>query len=332
MEARSSTLVALAEPRRALPIALASIALVATDLYATRDVQSVACLVVFIAAFVALVPATWRWAHAARRTTRFVVYALLCTALVAALTWLAPALLGFQSYVAHPPAAPAILALVLIAGFVLGRDIDMSQGLHAAEARNERLTHETEDARMLALRQHLDPHFLFNTLGAIAEWCREDAQVAERAILELSDMLRTLFDGIRTPMWPLSREVEVLLALHHLYALRDDERYRLEVRVADLPNASLPPLVLLPLFENALKHGRAGPPMELAVTSDTEIRVRIWNAGGFAGPREGGTGIETVERRLRLAFEDRARLAFATESRDGVAGTLTTVTLPRSPS
>ncbi len=67
--------------------------------------------------------------------------------------------------------------------------------------------------------------------------------------------------------------------------------------------------------------------MELAVTSDSEIRVRIWNPGAFAGRREGGTGIETAERRLRLAFDDRAQLTFAAESRDGVAGTATTVTL-----
>ena len=64
---------------------------------------------------------------------------------------------------------------------------------------------EADHAQLLALRSHLDPHFLFNTLNAIAEWCREDGEVAEQAILQLSSMLRTMMTGISTTTWPLAK-------------------------------------------------------------------------------------------------------------------------------
>jgi two-component system sensor histidine kinase AlgZ len=261
----ASTWRALAEARRAVPITLVCSALLATEYLTTRSLPALLTLLGFLVAFVLLVPAAWRWVErGSRAPARGLAYGLLCVSLVALTTVGLPPLLGFEPYVAHPPAAAAILTLAAMAGFILGRDIDLSAGLIMAEQRSSELLREAENARLLALRQHLDPHFLFNTLGAIAEWCREDPLVAERALLELSTMLRTLFDGIRTPLWPIAREVEVLLALQRLYALRDDERYPLNTDLSGLSSADMveiPPLVLLPLFENALTHGAPRSPL-----------------------------------------------------------------------
>lgn len=328
----SATWRALAEPRRAVPIAVVSAALLSTEYVATRSLPALLTLLGFLVAFVLLVPAAWRWVERGERSpTRLVAYGLLCASIVA-LPTLLPQLMTFDPYVAHPPAAAAILTLAAMAGFILGRDIDLSAGLAAEVERGKGLLQETEDARLLALRQHLDPHFLFNTLGAIAEWCREDPLVAERALLELSTMLRTLFDGIRTPLWPIAREVEVLLALQRLYALRDDERYRLESDLTALPSAPMfdvPPLVLLPLFENALTHGTSGGPMTLRLSvRDAALHVTLWNPGEYRGRREGGTGIETAERRLRIAFGSAASVNVEAHAREGVPGTATKVLIP----
>ena len=84
------------------------------------------------------------------------------------------------------------------------------EATQAEEAsRGEALTREAEHAQLLALRSHLDPHFLFNTLNAIAEWCRSDGLVAEKAILQLSSMLRTMMTGIQETGWPLAKELEL---------------------------------------------------------------------------------------------------------------------------
>ena len=82
---------------------------------------------------------------------------------------------------------------------------DLEQHLLASQARAAALEREAEHAQLLALRSHFDPHFLFNTLNAIAEWCREDGLVAERAILALSSMLHTIMTAIRATRWPLAR-------------------------------------------------------------------------------------------------------------------------------
>lgn len=326
----ASTWRALAEARRAVPIALVCCALLATEYLATRSVPALLTLLGFLVAFVLLVPAAWRWVErGSRAPARGLAYGVLCTGLVALATVGVPPLLGFEPYVAHPPAAAAILTLSAMAGFILGRDVDLSAGLVVAEQRSAELLREAENARLLALRQHLDPHFLFNTLGAIAEWCREDPLVAERALVELSAMLRALFDGIRTPLWPLAREVEVLLALQRMYALRDDERFLLNTDLSALHSTDMvevPPLVLLPLFENALTHGAPEAPMSLALAvTEGALEVTLWNAGTYHGRREGGTGIDTAERRLRIAFGEAAQLSVVAEPRDGVAGTCTRV-------
>ena len=319
---------ALLAPRRLLPLTVAGAAVVGTELWATRHLGTGAILAVAVMAFAVLVPATSRWA-VGRSSWRLPVYVALCATLVLFACYGPIVIYGQQPYVAHPPAAAAMLALVVLGGWMLGRDIALEGDLGRVAARSERLAREVEDARSLALRQHLDPHFLFNTLGAIAEWCREDPEVAERALLELSAMLRLLFDGIREPAWPMSRELEVLRSLHRLHALRDDERYRLSVSApGELPQP-IPPLLLLPLFENALTHGSAEAPLGMVVdTEGDSVRISLWNAGAFGGPRPGGTGIATTERRLRIAYGAAGTLAVTPETRGGIAGTVIVVAFP----
>ena len=151
-----------------------------------------------------------------------------------------------------------ISALSAVGGWGLARDIQLESGLEAERARSAELARQAERAELLALRAHLDPHFLFNTLGALAEWTREDPETAERGILRLADLLRDLMAGVREPLWPLSRELAVARAVWELHGLRDPERYAHALVLPDpVPEVGVPPLVLLPLVENAVKHGPA---------------------------------------------------------------------------
>src|SRR4029077_1482817 len=134
----------------------------------------------------------------------------------------------------------------------------LESSLARAEARATALAREAEGAQLLALRSHLDPHFLFNTLNAIAEWCRDDGEVAERAVLQLSAMLRAVLDGVHAPTWSLREELGLVDTLFALHGLRDPACVRLVRRLPDpLPDVAVPPMVLLPLAENAIKHGFA---------------------------------------------------------------------------
>lgn len=327
------TLVELSRPRRSGPISLVTLALLSTEWSATHSPDAVFALGLFLAAFVLVVPALY--GQTQRGGVWVMVYALVCAGLVGALCFAAPLAAQYESYVAHPPAALAISVLVAMGGWVLGRDIDLSDGLAAEKSRSKTLQLQAEDARLVALRQQLDPHFLFNTLGAIAEWCREDPLVAERALIELSTMLRTLFDGVREAWWPLERELKLLRALQHLYAVRDEERYAVRFEVEEGVDrdgegpVSVPPLILLSIFENALTHGsgEAATTFEISRTNDV-IDLRLWNTGEYAGPRDGGTGIDTTQRRLQLAYRGGASLDLVTEERDGIAGTHARIRIP----
>jgi len=219
------------------------------------------------------------------------------------------------------------VAMFWVGGWGLGRDIDFEVDLIRARARTRELEQEAERVSLLALRSHLDPHFLFNTLNAIAEWCREDGETAERALLELSAMLRTMLGGVKASTWPLRQEIELVDALIALHRIRDPEAIEV-VREVDtaLLDRSVPPLLLLPLVENALKHGpAAGHRGTVTVTvseasnheasnpgaSGGATQIKIRNPGPFAGRRPGGEGVAMVERRLALAYGEAASLRLA---------------------
>ena len=205
------------------------------------------------------------------------------------------------------------VALFLAGGWGLGRDIGMEASLERERRRAELLEREAERAHLLALKANLDPHFLFNTLNALAEWCRVDGVTAERGILELSSLLRAVLDGVKQSAWPLSRELEVCKTLLSLHRVRDPERFTLAWDVDDaVGGVHVPPMLLFPLVENAMTHGpgkgHRGEVRVRAARDGERVTVRIENPGPFAGPRRGSHGLPTVQKRLELAYGGRAAL------------------------
>ena len=158
----------------------------------------------------------------------------------------------------------------------------------------------------------LDPHFLFNTLNAIAEWCREDGEVAEQGILRLSDMLRTILEASRLPVWSLDREVALCRTMFELYAVRDPGAFEIVWDLDELPAVSVPPMILLPVCENAMKHGlgagHRGPVEVGARARGDGVELWVENPGRYTGPRPGGEGIASVTHRLALAYAGAATL------------------------
>ena len=199
------------------------------------------------------------------------------------------------------------LALFLVGGWGLGRDIGFEHRLERERARADALAREAERAQLLALRAQLDPHFLFNTLNAIAEWCREDGVVAERAVLQLSAMLRSVLGGVQAQTWPLRQELELIETLFSLHRLRDPALFELrrdiDPSVAEVP---VPPLILLPLAGNAAKHGPcAGHRGTIALgihREGNELVVTLENPGPYTGPRPGSSGLPNLKRRLEIAY------------------------------
>jgi two-component sensor histidine kinase len=318
-----STLRALLHPRRLIPIVLLSSSLVVAQGNYSRDPFAIPLGIAMCVAFVIVAPVSWRVLFPDRFNLRhggirLILYGAIGAGVVWSLGIVVPRVLDMgKTLLTAPTSVVVCLALFLVGGWGLGRDMWLENELARAEARATLLAREAEGAQLLALRSHLDPHFLFNTLNAIAEWCREDGETAERAVMRLSAMLRTVLAGVRASTWPLAEELALLDTLFELHRLRDPDRVRVTRRLPQpLPDVAIPPMLLLPLAENAVKHGpAAGHDGEIVLaahtTADDRLVVSIENPGAYRGRRPGGSGIEIVERRLALAYDDQAVLTIA---------------------
>jgi len=317
-----ATLRALAQPRRLVPIVLVSVPLVLAQASLSRDPLGVPLSLAMCLAFVTMAPLSWRvlfpeGLELSHGAIRLILYVAIGAGTVLTLGAAIPKLTGMgQTFLTSRPSLLVCGTLFLVGGWGLARDIGLEESLVREKARSALLLAEAEQARLLALRTHLDPHFLFNTLNAIAEWCREDGVVAEKAVLQLSSMLRTILSGVRSPWWPLAREIELARTLFDLHLLRDPGLFTLRLDVApSCLDAPVPPLLLLPLAENAVKHGPSAGhrgEIEVGVRADGEgLVVEIGNPGAFHGPRDGGEGLAAVEQRLRHAYAGRARFSIA---------------------
>jgi signal transduction histidine kinase len=314
----AETLRALAAPRRAIPIALVCGPMVAAQAhFSHRDARAVALALAMCALFVLVAPASWRWlfpAGGARWGTpaSLLAYAVL-GALPAVVGALLPAWVGLgDTFLTASVNLLVSTALFWVGGWGLGRDIEQEAGLHRAVADAAAARREAEAARLLALRAHLDPHFLFNTINAIAEWCRVDPLVAERALLDLAALLREVLAGVGAERWPLARELALARSVWALHATRDAERFASTWELPDeFPDVGVPPLILLPLVENAVTHGPArghrGPLMGRVTAVEGAVVVTLSNPGPLGPPRAGGSGLDTVRRRIQHA-EPRAHL------------------------
>ena len=314
-----STLRALLEPRRLVPALIVCVPVVMLQGRTSHDPLAAPLGAFFCVTFLLFAPVSWRilfpdgleFEHGAARLLLYgaggVGVVLLVGVVMPGLLSMRPTLLTARSGLL------VSTALFLVGGWGLGRDIGMEVSLRKERLRTDALVRAAEDAQLLAIRSHLDPHFLFNTLNAIAEWCREDGEVAERAVLQLSGILRAILAGVKEPAWPLAKEIELVRALLSLYPLRDPDLFQVEWDLpAPLPEVDVLPMILLPIAENAVRHGPASGHrgvLRVAIADDGErLRVSIENPGRYGGPRPGSDGLPTVERRLRLAYGGQARL------------------------
>jgi len=335
-----ATLRALAAPRRAVPVVLVAVPVLYLQQRYSGDPLGLPLGVALVLLFLLTAPAAWRSLFPATEGVRdgFVrlgLYGAVGVAVIATAGSVLPRLLGMPpTFMTTRPSLLVCLGLYWAGGWGLARDIDLEEGFSRERARAERLSREREEARLLALRNHLDPHFLFNTLNAIAEWCREDGLVAEQAILRLSEMLRAVLAGIQEERWPLAKEVAIVRDLFELHRIRDPDAFRLQMDVpSELPDVRVPPMLFLPAAENAMKHGPgAGHRGEVSFALSDDggaLVVTIENPGEFRGPRQGGHGLEILRKRVASATDGRGSVTMSAIATGGPARTRTTITLPK---
>ena len=172
------------------------------------------------------------------------------------------------------------------------------------------------DAELKALRAKLHPHFLFNSLNSIAALCAVDADRARDMCIYLSDFLRHSLSFSSLQEINLLEELALVRAYLNVERIRFSDKMSVREHIAaDIDDVRVPPLLLQPLAENAVKHGVAGMEadgwIDLRIERDGEMLViRIANPVDPNAPKTRGTGhgLAIVRERLRNLFGDRARV------------------------
>lgn len=188
-----------------------------------------------------------------------------------------------------------------------------------------RLATSLQSARLESLQAQIQPHFLFNTLNALAVLARRgDGAAVDRALGDLGELLRASFDAPRQEI-ALAEELEFLERYVSLQRIRFPDRLEVAWDVEDAARgARVPPLLVQPLVENAIEHGlttaRGGRVRVAARREGDGLVIEVADDGpGFTAngvtPRP-GLGLANVRERLALLYGAAGTL----ECTDGPAG------------
>ncbi|HEY7863719.1 MAG TPA: histidine kinase [Thermoanaerobaculia bacterium] len=220
-------------------------------------------------------------------------------------------------YSAQVPALFAASLLLYAVSVAFHYVLHALEEARAAERREASLKLLAREAELAALRAQIQPHFLFNSLNSIASLAGSEPGRAREMCVRLSDFFRrSLAVGERRSI-PLSEELSLTRAYLDVERVRFGPRLEVDEDVdARAESCGVPPLLLQPLVENAVKHGIA------KTLEGGYVRVEIRRAGGrlrilVANPadpeaeasRGTGTGLSNVRQRLRARYGENAFFA-----------------------
>jgi sensor histidine kinase YesM len=199
-----------------------------------------------------------------------------------------------------------------------------------ATRRREAESREAQTAAQLAMLQaQIEPHFLFNTLANVQSLIETDPPRASRMLGYLNTYLRGSLARSRSASGTLGQELDMVGALLDIAAIRMGERLRVSVEVAEeLKALPLPPLLLQPLVENALKHGlepsmAGGEIVIRAERQDGSLRLMVRDSGvGIAEAAPAGVGLANIRERLAALYGPAAQLRLSPEQPRGVLAEL----------
>lgn len=181
------------------------------------------------------------------------------------------------------------------------------------KAAAQQLRLEKQEAELSYLKSQTNPHFLFNTLNNIYSLAKDKSDLAPESILRLSKILRFMLYETGGDYISIEQEVKVISDYIGLEKLRYDESLRVgfEYDLQD-PKQPLPPLLLIPLVENAFKHGvsetRHQPFVDIRLSVDERQLVFLVKNSTEKIPEEQGVkesiGLTNLRRQLELLYTD----------------------------
>lgn len=218
-----------------------------------------------------------------------------------------------------------------------------AEAMEHARARREeelqagRLAGQLAEARLALLQRQLQPHFLFNALQAISTLLHRDPGTADGLLLRLSTLLRAMLDSASGQTLSLETELELTRRYLEIEQIRFQDRLRVEWSVEEsVLEVEVPSLILLPLVENAIRHGLSPKigPGHLKVSAHLEVATLVLavedDGLGAALPLRPGVGTGNIRERLEAMYAGRARLDIETRPQGGFRARIL-IPLPEGP-
>ncbi|MDP8322357.1 MAG: sensor histidine kinase [Candidatus Stygibacter australis] len=186
--------------------------------------------------------------------------------------------------------------------------------IHRAETNKIKYWKEKQARTQLelsSLRSRINPHFLFNTLNSIAGLIYSNQAKAEEMIEQLAELLRYNLQMTEQSLISLNSEFKAIIDYLNIEKIRFGERLEFKID-NNIENLQLPPLLLLTLVENAIKHGVAksidGGKVEVLLNETSEkFILSVFNTGSKLNTSYSeGTGISTLRELLRIQYQKNA--------------------------
>ena len=238
-----------------------------------------------------------------------------------------------------PQLAFFLILLMFIIRFIANSKLRAeSKAADAIEAATyATLSQQLAEAKLQAMQAQVEPHFLFNTLAAVEHLIETDPPRAAKMQRNLIGYLRSVMPNLRQRDSTLRREVEICRNYLEILKMRMEDRLDVVIDVPQgLESASLPPLILQSLVENAIQHGlepkaEGGQIKIKAEIVDGHLAIIVADTGiGFApksGTSRSGVGLTNIRERLAAMFDKRGQLIITPNT---PCGTQVRIELPYS--
>jgi signal transduction histidine kinase len=204
-----------------------------------------------------------------------------------------------------------------------------ADAMHAEQLERVELDGRLAAGQLQVLLAQIEPHFLFNSLANLRRLLRTDPDAGLAMLADLKRYLEVALPRMRAAQSTLGREAELVRAFLAVHQVRMGTRLQVEVDVpTPLEARTMPPMMLLTLVENALKHGLnplpEGGVIRLSASAvDGRLQVSVADTGrGLVPGSGGGTGLANIRGRLRAAYGAAASLTLRLNQPRGVVATI----------
>jgi hypothetical protein len=220
-------------------------------------------------------------------------------------------------------------AFIAAAWYFTERISERTAALRDAELARHQIEARIVEAHLQVLQAQTEPHFLFNTLAHVKRLYRTDPALGRKMLDRFCDYLHAALPQMRGDDATLGRELDLARAYLDVQKIRMGRRLVVDIDVpADIRGMTFPPMMLVSVVENAIKHGLSPLPEGggiaiSAMAHEHTLQVTVADTGrGFSTTKGTGVGLSNIRARLESMYGTAGRLALTPNSPRGIVAAI----------